>query len=298
MQINNHNLTALNVAFKAAFMAGLAMAPSQWKQIATEVPSTTGSEEYGWLGQMPGLREWVGDRVVNAIAQHGYSIRNKDWEDTVAVPRNAIDDDQYGVYTPLFQELGRAAESHPDELVFGTALKNGFSSLCYDGQNFFDTDHPVLAADGSTTSVSNSGGGSGTPWFVLDTSRVIKPVILQMRKKPVFTAKTKPDDENVFQRKEYVWGVDGRWNIGYGFWQMAYGSKQTLDETALAAAIAAIGSFKGDYGRPLGLRPTLLVVPPSLELAAEKLLVATTGANGATNVMANKLKLLVAPWLA
>lgn len=297
MQLNNSNLTALNVAFRAAYAAGLSMAPTDWAAVATEVPSTTLTEEYGWLGQMPGMREWIGDRVINAIAVHGYSVRNKDWEDTVRVPRNAIEDDQYGVYTPLFQELGRAASAHPDQLVFNN-LKNGFSTLCYDGQNFFDSDHPVLDAEGVSTSVSNTGGGSGTPWFVLDTSRAIKPLILQMRKKPVFVAKTKPDDDNVFERKEYIWGVDGRWNVGYGFWQMAYGSKQTLDETSLAAAIAAIGSFKGDYGRPLGLRATTLVVPPSLELAAEKLLVATTGANGATNVLANKLKLIVSPWLA
>lgn len=298
MLINNTNLTALHTAFRAAFMGALSQAPTNWAQVATEVPSTTGTEEYGWLGQMPGMREWVGDRVVNAISKHGYSVRNKDWESTVGVPRNAIEDDQYGIYTPLFQELGRAAVAHPDQLVF-EALKNGFSNLCYDGQNFFDTDHAVIAADGVTVnSVSNSGGGSGTPWFVLDTSRSIKPLILQMRKKPQFIAKTKPEDDNVFERREYVWGVDGRWNVGYGFWQMAYGSKQTLDETSLAAAIAAIGSFKGDHGRPLGLRATLLVVPPSLEVTAKKLVVAQTAANGATNVLAGTVQLLVSPWLA
>lgn len=298
MLINNTNLTALNVAFRAAFMGALSQAASNWAQVATEVPSTTATEEYGWLGQMPGMREWVGDRVINAIAKHGYSVRNKDWESSVGVPRNAIEDDQYGIYTPLFQELGRAASAHPDQLVF-EALKNGFSTLCYDGQNFFDTDHPVLDEDGVTVnSVSNSGGGSGTPWFVLDTSRSIKPLILQMRKKPQFVAKTKAEDDNVFERKEYVWGVDGRWNVGYGFWQMAYGSKQTLDETALVAALAAIGSFKGDHGRPLGLRPTLLVVPPTLEVTAKKLVVAQTAANGATNVLAGTVQVLVSPWLA
>lgn len=298
MLINNSNLSSLNVAFKAAFQEAFAGAPVDWNKVATEVPSTTAKEEYGWLGNLPGMREWIGERHVHGVAQHGYSIRNKTFELTVAVPREAIEDDQYGVYAPLFQELGRAAKAHPDTLVIGEALKNGFSTLCYDGQNFFDTDHPVLAADGSTTSVSNSGGGSGTPWFVLDTSRAIRPLILQMRRKPQFVTKTSITDDNVFEKNEFIWGVDGRWNVGYGFWQMAYGSKQTLDETNLAAAIAAMGSFKGDGGRPLGIRPNLLVVPPALEVTARKLIVAQTAANGADNVLAGRLQLLVSPWLA
>lgn len=298
MLINNSNLSTLNTAFKAAFQNAFDQAATDWDKVATRVPSTTSKEEYGWLGNLPGMREWIGDRHVHGIAQHGYTIANKTFELTVAVPREAIEDDQYGVYGPLFQELGRAARAHPDQLVIGQALLNGHTALCYDGQNFFDTDHPVLAADGSTVSVSNYAGGSGSPWFVLDTSRAIKPLILQMRREPQFVAKTSITDDRVFERKEFVWGVDGRWNVGYGFWQMAYGSRQALDETNLAAAIAAIGAVKGDYGRPLGLRPNLLVVPPQLEVAARKLIVATTGPNGADNVLAGRLQLLVSPWLA
>lgn len=298
MLINNSNLATLNTAFKAAFQSAFDQAATDWDKVATQVPSTTAKEEYGWLGNLPGMREWIGERVVHGIAQHGYTITNKTFELTVSVPREAIEDDQYGVYSPLFQELGRAAKAHPDTLVIGQALLNGHNALCYDGQNFFDTDHPVLDASGATVSVSNYAGGSGSPWFVLDTSRAIKPLILQMRRKPQFVTKTSITDDNVFDRKEFVWGVDGRWNVGYGFWQMAYGSRQTLDETNLAAAIAAIGSVKGDYGRPLGLRPNLLVVPPALEVAARKLIVAQTAANGADNVLAGRLQLLVSPWLS
>lgn len=268
MKIDNSNLSSLNVAFKANFQEAFAGAPVDWNKVATEVPSTTGTEEYGWLGKLPGMREWVGERHVHGIANHGYTIKNKTFELTVSVPREAIEDDQYGVYTPLFQELGRAAKAHPDELVIGSALMNGFTALCYDGQPFFHASHPVIAKDGTTTTVSNTGGGSGTPWFVLDTSRAIRPLILQMRRKPQFVTKTSITDDNVFERNEFIWGVDGRWNVGYGFWQMGYGSKQTLDETSLSAAITAMGSFKGDYGRPLGIRPNLLVVPPSLEFTA------------------------------
>ena len=46
-----------------------------------------------------------------------------------------------------------------------------------------------------------------------------------------FVPMTKPDDEGVFTRAEYRYGTDGRCNVGYGFWQMAFGSKATLDAT-------------------------------------------------------------------
>lgn len=299
MLINAGNLKTLFVAFKAAFQGGLGQAASQYAQVATTVPSTTGSEEYGWLGSFPNMREWLGDRVVNGVKTHGYTIKNRPFELTVAVPRPAIEDDQYGVYTPMMTEMGRASAAHPDQLVFGL-LSAGNSTLCYDGQYFFDTDHPVVGADGVTVaSQSNSDtSGSASPWYLLDASRALKPLIFQNRKSPNFVAKTAETDDNVFDRNEYVYGVDSRCNVGFGFWQLAYRSNATLDETSLVAAYTAMTERKGDGGRPLGIKPTLLVVPPSLKFAAMKLVNATTLANGADNVMKGLVEVVDVPWLA
>lgn len=299
MIINKGNLTALFVAFKAAFQGTLDQAPSQYLSIATVVPSNTSTEEYGWLGSFPNMREWMGDRVIHGITSHGYSIKNKPFELTVAVPRDKIEDDQYGVYTPMMAEMGRAAGAHPDQLVF-SLLKDGPSTLCYDGQYFFDTDHPVLGADGTTVATQSNwdnNSGNGTAWYLLDTSRALKPVIFQDRKKPNFVAKTSETDDNVFDRNEYVYGTDSRCNVGFGFWQLAYGSRKTLDETNLVAAYTAMTERKGDHGRPLGIKPTKLVVPPALEFAARKLVNATTLANGADNVMKGLVEVEVSPWL-
>lgn len=299
MQINHANLAILFTAFKAAFKNGLGQAPSQYKDVSTVVTSTTGSEEYGWLGALPGMREWIGDRVVHGIKSHGYTIRNKDFELTVGVPKKAIDDDAYGVYSPLMTELGRAAEANPDLLVFNL-LAAGASTLCYDGQYFFDTDHPVLDSKGAPQSQANwdNNSGSGTPWFLLDTSRAIKPLIFQDRKKPEFVAKVQPNDDNVFFGNELVYGVDSRCNAGFGLWQLAQGSRKTLDETNFIAAHSAMTSRKGDYDRPLGIRPSVLVVPPSLEWVAKKIVTAATLANGAENVLKDSVKVMSVPWLA
>ena len=73
------------------------------------------------------MKEWVGEREIQKMAAYGYSIKNKKFEMTVSVPRDDIEDDQYGVYTPLFSNMGEAAAEHPDTLVFET-MKKGWKT--------------------------------------------------------------------------------------------------------------------------------------------------------------------------
>ena len=301
MQINNSNLKTLFTAFNAAFKQGLGQAESQYASIATSVPSSTAAEEYGWLGQLPGLREWLGDRVVQAIGNHGYSIKNRPFELTVGVPRTAIEDDQYGVYSPLMQEMGRAAAAHPDQLVFGL-LKEGRSQLCYDGQPFFSTQHKVLNDKGKEVNVSNLSDDAGTApsWYLLETRRALKPLIYQSRKEANFVSLTGEQDENVFNRAQYVYGVDARRNAGFGFWQLAHASNKALTAESLKAAITAMETQTGDHGRPLGISPNLLVVPKAHRFTARRLLTAELVAEGGVQVsndLAGAVDLLVADWL-
>lgn len=297
MIINQSNLKTLYTGFKAAFQSAFDGVTPDFKPFTLDVPSSTSQEEYGWLGKTTAFREWIGDRVIQNLKVHDYAIKNKTFENTVGVPRENIEDDQFGIFSPLMSQLGQDAAEHPATLLYAL-LKNGFSQTCYDGQFFFDTDHPVTDANGVEQSVSNSGGGSGAPWFLLDTSRVMKPLILQKRKNYNFVMMDSEKDENVFMRKEYVYGSDARLNCGYGLWQLAYGSKQTLDETSFNAAFAAMAGLKGDMGKPLGIRPKLLVVGPTLRTAALKIVTAENSANGETNVNRNAVDVLVTPWLA
>ena len=97
--------------------------------------------------------------------------------------------------------------------------------------------------------MSNFQGGAGTAWYLLDTTKAIKPFILQVRRDYAFVSKTAVADDNVFMGNEFVYGVDGRLNVGYGLWQLAYASKQTLDMTNYAAARASMMSVKSDGGK-------------------------------------------------
>lgn len=289
--INASNLATIYQGFKTAFKNAFGGVTPDWNKIATLVPSTTKTENYGWLAAWPQLREWIGDRQIKSLQAFGYSITNKKFESSIGVPRDDIEDDTYGVFGNMFAEMGYAAATHPDSLVF-PLLPAGTATVCYDGQYFFDTDHPVGAGV-----VSNWGGGSGTAWYFLETRRPLKPLIFQKRRDYDFKAMTAPEDEGVFMRDEYRYGVDARANVGYGLWQMAYGSKQTLDETNFEAACIALTSMKDDEGRPLGIRGNLLVVPPSLEKAALKLVKSQYLASGADNPYYGRAEVLVSPYL-
>lgn len=291
MIVNQSNLDNLFTGFKAAFNTGFRGVTPLWSQVATLVPSSTSQEHYAWLGQFPKLREWIGDRQIKGMSAFDYTIKNKEWESTINVLKKAIEDDQFGIYGPLFLEMGDAAAKHPDELIFAL-LQAGFTTPCYDGQYMFDTDHPV--GDGV---VSNHGGGAGAQWYLLDVSRPLKPLIFQQRQGYQLQPMNRPEDEGVFMRREYRYGVDARSNVGFGFWQQSFGSKVTLDVTGYTAARAAMLAFKSDEGRPLGINPNLLVVPPSLEGAARKLLLNERAADGSTNEWVGSAKMLMVPWL-
>lgn len=298
MIINSAALVALYRAFNTAFKRGFDNAQTpMWQKVATLVPSSTKTEDYGWLGKIPRMREWIGDRIIQNLKLHSYSIKNKKFESTVGVDRDDIEDDSLGVYSPIFETLGQNAAEHPDELVFAL-LPLGFTTVCYDGQYFFDTDHPVLAADGVTVnSVSNVQAGTGNPWYLLDTRRPLKPLIYQERKKAQFVAMDKETDTNVFMKNEYLYGVDSRGNVGFGLWQQAYGSKDVLDQGNFEAAYDAMGAFKGDHDKPLGVKPNLLVVGPSNASAARKIVEAQLVNGGDSNTNFKRVELLEVPWL-
>lgn len=141
MIVNQANLEAIYKNFKTIFSEAFAAAKPNYTNIATIVPSSAKSEEYKWLGKIPRMRKWIGDRIVSNLMAHAWTIKNEDWETTIELDRNDIDDDTIGVYTPLIKSMGDAAAIHPDEIIFAL-FHAGFSALCYDGQYFFDTDHP------------------------------------------------------------------------------------------------------------------------------------------------------------
>ena len=295
MIINPQNLRGIYVGFNTLFNKALEEVKPLYTEIATVTPSTTDAETYAWLGDIPGMREWIGDREIQNLSASDYVIKNRDFEVTVGVDRNAIEDDKLGLYNPSIQMLGQSAAMHPDELVF-ELLASGFTAKCYDGLPFFSDQHKIgdklvsnmshakltldayIKARTAIMSLTNSKGralnlvpdklvvppalekdardilvadfvngtkntmqgtakpivipqlaGHDSAWFLLCTTRPIKPMIYQQRKAAKFVSKTAETDDNVFMSKRFLYGADSRGNAGFGFWQMAYGSDGTAN---------------------------------------------------------------------
>ncbi len=265
-------LNAIFQGFSFIFNDALKSVEPSYERIAMMTSSEGSAENYGWLGQMPRIREWLGDRVVNSLDSFGYQIRNRTFESTVGVKREQIEDDRYGLFKPIFAEFGRSVSLFPDEIVYGL-LAEGHTSICFDGQNFFDVNHPVKDQNGNNTFVSNYQAGAGPAWYLLDTSRAIKPLVWQTRRPFDFVSKVDPQaSDMVWLRNEYQYGTDGRANAGFGLWQLAYMSTATLNRANFRAAFEAMTTLRGDYGRPLGIKPNLLVVGPSLAFTAKDLI--------------------------
>lgn len=314
MEISAANLTALFTGFDVVFQRGFEKPPSYYESIATVVRSASRQTTYPWLGRTTRFREWLGDRVVQALEAHAYTIVNKNFEDTVSIDRNDIEDDSYGVYEPIIEQLGWDTKVHPDMLLFSMikdAVTNPSNVVGFDGQAFFSASHPVgLSGQPGTTAANIGTTGSGPFWFLLDASRVIRPFIFQLRREYAVTRMSAMTDESVFTRREFRYGVDGRANTGVGLWQLAYASNTDLSNPANYAAVrAAMRAFRTDGGQPFGAlsssKGVYLLVPPALEEVARQLLhsefMAGTGASATvstSNIWRNSAELIVSEYLA
>lgn len=137
-------LATITTSIKTTFNNAYEAAPSQWNKVAMEVPSNGKSNTYAWIEKFPKLRKWLGDKQIKQLSGHAYAIVNDDFEATVAIDRNDIEDDNLGIYKPQAEMAGESSKQWADELVF-TALSQGFKQNCYDGKAFYATNHETNA---------------------------------------------------------------------------------------------------------------------------------------------------------
>lgn len=142
VSITGEVLTTLSKGLKAIFNNALQDVELQYEKIATVVESNNITENYAWLGDIPEMREWIGDRVIKDLESHSYSISKKDFEVTIGVDRDSIKYDKLGVVKVRVQSMANKAKRQYDILIFGLVEANG---VCYDGKSFFAIDHPIGA---------------------------------------------------------------------------------------------------------------------------------------------------------
>ena len=119
--------------------------------IAMEFNSDQDIETYAWLGNSPQMREWIGGRQAKGLRENNIKIANKKFESTIEIPVEWRERDKTGQIQMRISELAMVAATHWADLL-STLVEAGESTVCYDGQYFYDTDH----SEGSSGTQSNS----------------------------------------------------------------------------------------------------------------------------------------------
>lgn len=296
MDTNRENMqeffNSLETRFKAGMEASRSPRPGHMRldDVAMSSPVNGSAVVHAWLTQLPGMRKWLGDRVIENLLSGKLTVANDDFESTISVPRNDIEDDNYGLYGNLAGAMGTAAENlWPDLAIaalvangnwadgaafFGTTRKYGDSTISNKTTSALDADTfaaavtammsykghkgvplkvmPVKLVTGpklrttafqickaanfvqivtnkagsenvGAASVDNPNLGIVEPaispnlvgdyddyWYLVGEVNGIKPVMVQQRKLPKFVSLDRETDENVFMRKEFLYGTDAR----------------------------------------------------------------------------------------
>ena len=139
MQINAKNLstlfTSVNMVFKNAFEKAV---DNSWSRFAYRQPMTTGIIEMPFLEQTTGMREWLDKRAINQLSADKLTVKARKFELTYGIKRDDLEDDQFGLYRPLIEQMGVSAALLPNDLC-SELLNNAASSTWLDGGAFFGT---------------------------------------------------------------------------------------------------------------------------------------------------------------
>ena len=155
MNITPSNLKALFQQFNMQYNAMFAATQTMYQAYSSEFPSKTKQSVYAWLAQFGGMRKWEGSRQAVDAVGRSYTLTNIPFERTVELDRDDVFFDQYSFFGAVVENLAIAAKTLRDQET-ADALTHGVSRACWDGQYFFDTDHPVNPDDSSLGTYSNN----------------------------------------------------------------------------------------------------------------------------------------------
>jgi phage major head subunit gpT-like protein len=154
MLINGSAIRAVFTGLSSQFNNALVAVPTDYQATTMMVPSNSTGVDYAWLNRFPKMRQWVGDKHIKALALGNYYVKNLDWETTIAVDRNDLEDDQLGIYNAQAQMAGQSAGELYGDIV--TSLKNAaFTGLGMDGVAYYSDSHTLTNAGGTTITQDN-----------------------------------------------------------------------------------------------------------------------------------------------
>jgi phage major head subunit gpT-like protein len=116
-----------------------AVTATGWQDLLSVLmPTDQESEVYKWLGQTPGVREWIGGRQSRGFRENGITIVNKLFEATLELNVDERRRDKTGQIQVRIDELAERTAEHYHKLLTSLIVTPGTG---YDGAAFFATSH-------------------------------------------------------------------------------------------------------------------------------------------------------------
>lgn len=134
-QVRRAILNAIGGASLPSYLSGLI-------QTGQPVMSNSPSETYLDIFTAPVLREWIGPRAAQALGEYEFTIKNKKYEATIDIPLDWMRYEKIALIDDRVNSLSARSNQHWLSLLASLVI-GGESTACYDGQYFFDTDHPT-----------------------------------------------------------------------------------------------------------------------------------------------------------
>lgn len=152
--INRAAVEAAYVTFSTVFDMKLKSTPTLYDRVATVIYGISERVEFKWLGEIPTMKRWVGDRAMQKLRGESVALVPEWWANGLEISVDDLNSDsKFGMIPVRIRTLAEAAGRRIDEQVFSFYI-NGFAGtlgLTYDGQFLFDTDHTASGLGGGVS---------------------------------------------------------------------------------------------------------------------------------------------------
>jgi len=157
MDINNAAIRAIEDEFAGIWTAAWNN-PTQndFVSLVTTYTSKGAGNDYALLEQMQGWREWHGARRFEDVKSDTYRLVNKTYEKSLKMPREDIEDDNIGIYTPLVAQMVEGYNQLLVELIVDVLSSN---PTAFDSTALFSTSRTYgdNTINNATSAVFSSG---------------------------------------------------------------------------------------------------------------------------------------------
>lgn len=149
--LDRAKIEAAFVVFSTIFDMKLKTTPTIYEKVATVIPGISEKVEFKWLGSIPTMKRWVGDRTLQKLRGESQTLTPEWWANGLEVDVDDVNSDsRFGMIPPRIRSLASAAARRMDAEVVGHYVDGfaGTRGLTYDGQFLFDNDHSASGSGG------------------------------------------------------------------------------------------------------------------------------------------------------